>query len=824
VAWIGPDKVALFGKTAAALALGTLSLIFFAVVGPASSARSAEWWDGPSISQQTASLVLTPAIDVNPVGTSHTVTATLTEGTEPVPAIVIRFTVTGTGASASGSCTTNASGQCSFSYPGPFTPGTDDINAYADMNNDGVESLGVEPHGFAIKHWNPAQLVLTPAIDVNPVGTSHTVTATLTFFGPPDFTGAEPVPGIVVRFTVTGVAPASGQCTTNGSGQCSFSYPGPFTPSTDAINAYADMDADGVEDVGEPQTFAQKNWNPAQLVLTPAIDVNPVGTSHTVTATLTFFGPPSFTGTEPVPGIVIRFTVTGPGATTGSCTTNASGQCSFSYPGPLTPGTDAINAYADMDADGVQDVGEPQTFAQKNWNPAQLVLTPAIDVNPVGTSHTVTATLTFFGPPDFTGAEPVPGIVIRFTVTGVAPASGQCTTNGSGQCSFSYPGPFTPSTDDINAYADMNNDGVESLGVEPHGFAIKHWNPAQLVLTPAIDVNPVGTSHTVTATLTFFGPPSFTGTEPVPGIVIRFTVTGPGATTGSCTTDGSGQCSFTYSATTAGADTITAYADMNANGVNNPGEPSGAATKTWTPGEPATLVLTPAAATNAVGTSHTVSATVRDVSGNPVPGVTVRFTVVGAVATFATPSSGSGVTNAAGQTTFTFTAALPGVNPIHAFADFNPNNGSQDLGEPFGDATKIWTLPVGTALCEIKITGGGWITAINEDQATFGGNARSDAAGNASGNEEYQDQGPAQPMNVKSSDILAITCTSDFKTANIYGTATVNGSGPFAFRISATDNGEHGTRFDVYGIIVSNGYVSGDKVLEGGNIQIHKLP
>jgi hypothetical protein len=28
---------------------------------------------------------------------------------------------------------------------------------------------------------------------------------------------------------------------------------------------------------------------------------------------------------------------------------------------------------------------------------------------------------------------------------------------------------------------------------------------------------------------------------------------------------------------------------------------------------------------------------------------------------------------------------------------------------------------------------------------------------------------------------------------------------------------------DVYGIIISNGYVSGDKVLEGGNIQIHKM-
>lgn len=240
-------------------------------------------------------------------------------------------------------------------------------------------------------------------------------------------------------------------------------------------------------------------------------------------------------------------------------------------------------------------------------------------------------------------------------------------------------------------------------------------------------------------------------------------------------------------------------------------------------GPPATLVLTPPTATNAVGDPHTVTATVRDATGTPVPGITVRFTVIGAAATFASPTSGSGVTNSSGQTTFTFTAALPGTNGIHAFADFNPNNGSQDPGEPFGDATKVWTPPVGTALCEIKITDGGHITAINGDQGSFGGVARSDAAGNASGNEEYQDHGPAQPMNVKAITILAITCTADFKTATVFGNATIDGSGSFPFRIRMTDNGEPGTA-DVYGIILSNGYVSGDKVLEGGNIQIHKAP
>jgi hypothetical protein len=40
-------------------------------------------------------------------------------------------------------------------------------------------------------------------------------------------------------------------------------------------------------------------------------------------------------------------------------------------------------------------------------------------------------------------------------------------------------------------------------------------------------------------------------------------------------------------------------------------------------------------------------------------------------------------------------------------------------------------------------------------------------------------------------------------------------------RIDVTDNGESGTN-DSYGIIVSNGYASGQQQLQGGNVKIHK--
>jgi hypothetical protein len=57
--------------------------------------------------------------------------------------------------------------------------------------------------------------------------------------------------------------------------------------------------------------------------------------------------------------------------------------------------------------------------------------------------------------------------------------------------------------------------------------------------------------------------------------------------------------------------------------------------------------------------------------------------------------------------------------------------------------------------------------------------------------------------------------------ATIFGTATIDGSGSFVFRIDVSDQGEPG-RNDSYGIILSDGYASGQHQLQGGNVQIHK--
>ena len=104
----------------------------------------------------------------------------------------------------------------------------------------------------------PVSVVLEPLEAANPVDTFHELTATVV-----DADG-QPVSGAIVRFSVTGTSSSSGDCTTNGNGQCLFSYQVAQFPGSDTISAYVDTDADGSQDEGEPSTTATK------IILLPA--------------------------------------------------------------------------------------------------------------------------------------------------------------------------------------------------------------------------------------------------------------------------------------------------------------------------------------------------------------------------------------------------------------------------------------------------------------------------------------------------------------------------------------------------------------------------
>jgi hypothetical protein len=108
---------------------------------------------------------------------------------------------------------------------------------------------------------------------------------------------------------------------------------------------------------------------------------------------------------------------------------------------------------------------------------------------------------------------------------------------------------------------------------------------AALGLTPGTAVNPVGTEHTVTATVLD------ENGDPVAVQTVEFRVSGGNTASDSVTTDENGEAIFTYIGTAVRddgspvEDIITAWVDLDGNGVQDPTEPSDEATKTWVLGE-----------------------------------------------------------------------------------------------------------------------------------------------------------------------------------------------------------------------------------------------
>jgi hypothetical protein len=293
-------------------------------------------------------------------------------------------------------------------------------------------------------------------------------------------------------------------------------------------------------------------------------------------------------------------------------------------------------------------------------------------------------------------------------------------------------------------------------------------------------------------------------------------VTGTTQKSGTDTTDKSGIAKFCYTSTTTGVDTIVAYGDVNKNKAQDAGEPTDTAEKTWLPIAPATLELSPDVDVNQVNSEHCIVANVRDIFGNPIPKVTVRFQVTGVH-----QKSGSDVTNDLGSAEFCYTGFLVGADVIAAYADEN-NDAQREATEVADVASKTWSPPPASAFCEVKFADGGWIVTPSGSKGSFGGNAKVLPPGLPDGSQEYTDHGIN--MNVKSIEILALTCVNgpNGPEGSIYFTARVDSVPGFAARVDVRDISEPGTKKDTYRIRVSNGYDSGDKVIQGGNIQIHK--
>jgi uncharacterized protein (DUF2141 family) len=209
--------------------------------------------------------------------------------------------------------------------------------------------------------------------------------------------------------------------------------------------------------------------------------------------------------------------------------------------------------------------------------------------------------------------------------------------------------------------------------------------PAAIVLAPTSASRAVGVQHCVVATVTD------AAGNPRPSVTVLFAVSGANPVAGTAVTNEVGQAQFCYTGTNTGADTVTAFADANGNGVRDAGEPQTTASVTYTPaapGPPTSVTLAPASGAATTGVQFCVTATARNADGAPTPDVSIRFSVTGA-----NSASGAVTTNVLGQAQFCFVGARAGTDSIAAFADVN-GNGRRDPDEPQAPpVSATWTEP-----------------------------------------------------------------------------------------------------------------------------------
>jgi hypothetical protein len=239
----------------------------------------------------------------------------------------------------------------------------------------------------------------------------------------------------------------------------------------------------------------------------------------------------------------------------------------FTCTASVNPGVNNLVKLAIADASDT--ILDSYVFLRANsFVSSNITLTPLTAINPLGTPHTVTAKVLENG-------LPAPNKVVTFIVNSGphAGTTGTAVTNAQGEATFTYTGLFA-GTDIIQAsYPGPVGGGQQSNTVE------KIWvdlGASTLDLTPRTAVNPVATPHCVTATALN------AGGQPAANVTVMFTVTGSVNASGSDITNGQGQAEFCYTGPSfPGVDAISAYADNNNNGQQDPTEPSDVAEKNW---------------------------------------------------------------------------------------------------------------------------------------------------------------------------------------------------------------------------------------------------
>ncbi|HEY7875721.1 MAG TPA: Ig-like domain-containing protein [Actinomycetota bacterium] len=358
-----------------------------------------------------------------------------------------------------------------------------------------------------------------------------------------------------------------------------------------------------------------------RLDCTPEIVSNGLNTSNAITCTA------RNSSDAVVSGANIDVEATGandpdngnsPGSPDFTCTTNASGTCTFTHSGGTTPGSTTYRAWIDVDgsnatveADATEARNEgttPGAVAEpdltdvvlKSWlgPPAKVAISPAADTASVGTCNAFTITVT--------DAADQPLGNVTLDVEQVHALATNTTANDEPAVSFCTPsgGPNVSTVDTARGDRVENPDNVGTAGGE-------------------------------TAVVT----------DAAGRVTIGVTVQGANNAPGT------------------GTVSLTAWHETSDNDDPDTSEARATATKTWIVPQGRTIACSQAVATHPTGANHVVTCTVRDRFGELIAGENVTFTTSGP-GTLASPAEQT--TNAGGVVSASFTSLDPGVQTITA--------------------------------------------------------------------------------------------------------------------------------------------------------------
>jgi len=472
-----------------------------------------------SLGPHATSTVVACAPSTFSVNTTTTCTATVTDtaGGGTTPTGTVSFSSDSGTFSGSGRCTLDAAGTCSVTYTasvvGPHT-----VTAPYDGDSGHAASSGSATITASTRSTTTSVSCAPATFNVNST-TDCTVTVADTAGA-----GATTPTGTMTVTADSGTFSGNGTCTLDANGRCTVTYTGTIVGSHTIAAPYGG-DSVHATSSGSAGVTATARVTSTSVSCAPASV--PVNGTTTCVATVT---DTAGAGATTPTGVVSVTSDSGAFSGGGKCTLDASGRCSVTYT-PSAIGAHTIAAAFAGDSTHTASSGSASTTAIIRSTSTSVSCAPTSV--PVDGASTCTATVadTAGG-----GATTATGTVHFATDSGTFSGGGNCTLDATGRCSVTYtPSVIAPHT----IAASYGGDSVHAVsnGSTPITAIIRSTSTS-------VSCSPTNVTTTTTCTATVTDTAGAGASTPT-GTVIFGSDSGifVGA---SCTVDGTGRCSVTY--------------------------------------------------------------------------------------------------------------------------------------------------------------------------------------------------------------------------------------------------------------------------------------